>query len=70
MRHIDQGTLDDCREALRHGRTMEQLAGMLRVDAGELSSLLTTPGAQPAKSRQPADDPGYLWHADALDAVL
>lgn len=41
--YIDGDTLRECEEGLRNGRTIEQLAGMLRCDADHLAKLMGRP---------------------------
>jgi len=68
MSYIDQSTLDECREALRQGRTLEQLAGHLRVESDHLASLLgLTAKPVPVQSQAAEFD---LWRSDELNARL
>ena len=39
MRYIDQDTLDQCREALRQGGKLDDVAARLHVDPEELARL-------------------------------
>ena len=43
MIYISSDVLDQCREALRSGITLEQLAGKLRCDVAHLARLLGLP---------------------------
>lgn len=63
--YIDADTLDQCREAMRQGKSLESLAGKLRCSPEHLSRLLGLPTLRPV----PKDDCD-LWAADALEAVL
>jgi hypothetical protein len=66
--HISQGTLDDCRDELHHGRPVESIAAILGCDAGYLARLLNLkPGPSPDINDPPAD---YLWSFDRLQEVL
>ncbi len=49
MRHFSQCEIDDCVEALKAGRTIEELAGQLRIDADSLKMLI---GLNRSKSLQ------------------
>ena len=64
--YIDGDTLPQCHEALRDGRTLDDLAGRLHIDTEYLGRLLQLP-TTPAVSN---DDDGDLWRTDELDAVL
>jgi len=67
--YIDADTLDQCREALRQGSTLEKLANQLRVETATLANLLGLPQWKPI----PADDidaPFDLFEVDRLDGVL
>ena len=41
--YIDGTTLDECREALRQGKQLDELAGKLRCDVAHLARLLGLP---------------------------
>lgn len=41
--YIDASTLDQCREALRQGKQLDELAGKLRCDVAHLARLLGLP---------------------------
>ena len=41
--YIDGSTLDQCREALRQGKQLDELAGKLRCDVAHLARLLGLP---------------------------
>ena len=64
--YIDSDTLDQCREAMRAGRTLEQLARQLRVAPEPLAKLLELP----ASKTEPQTDEFDLWSADRLNEVL
>ncbi|MEJ7591119.1 MAG: hypothetical protein WKF77_06185 [Planctomycetaceae bacterium] len=66
--YIAQDVLDQCRDAMRHGSTLDTLAGYLHIDTEYLGRLLQLQTAPEASAAQQDD---YLWRAhDALDAVL
>ena len=65
MRYLDSDTLDQCHQALRDGRTLDDLAGRLHFDTELLGRLLQLPQVKLAE--QPAD---YLWAVDRLQAQL
>jgi hypothetical protein len=67
MSYIDGDTLDQCREALRQGRTLDSLAGQLRCSPEHLAKLL---GISTAPKPIPAADEFDLFACDRLDAVL
>ncbi len=67
MSYIDGDTLDQCREALRQGRTLESLASQLRCSPEHLARLL---GISTAPKPIPAADEFDLFACDRLDAVL
>lgn len=67
--YIDGSTLDEVREALRQGQTIENLAGRLRCDERHLSMLL---GIRPEKRVAIADQGQAieLWGFDrAADLI-
>lgn len=64
--YLDKDTLDQCHQALRDGRTLDELAGRLHVDTELLGRLLQLPAAPSATS----DDCGCLWAVDRLNEVL
>ena len=67
--YIAQDVLDQCREARRQGRTLEQLGGQLNCDPAHLARLLGVPDVKPAASNNAAD--GFdLWSCDRLDGQL
>ncbi len=53
MRYIDQDTLDQCREALRQGGKLDDIAAKLHIEPEELANLLE-PGQRHEK---PIDRP-------------
>ena len=63
--YLDGSTRDECREAIRQGRTLDDLAGRLHVDTEYLGRLLQLPTVNMVV--QPAD---YLWHMNDLEAQL
>ena len=68
MRYLDQDTADLCRDALRQGLSLDDLAGR-HVDTELLGRLLQLPACGPV----PAADPELsvdLWAADRLDGQL
>ena len=66
--YLDGDTIAQCHQALRDGRTLDDLAGRLHIDTEYLGRLLQLPTAQPANMiAQPAD---YLWSCDRLDGQL
>lgn len=69
MRYLDADTLNQCHEALRDGRTLDDLAGRLHIDTEYLGRLLQLPQTKPAAAGN-AETEFDLWAADRLDAVL
>ena len=66
--YLDGDTIAQCHQALRDGRTLDDLAGRLHIDTEYLGRRLQLPTAQPANMiAQPAD---YLWSCDRLDGQL
>ncbi len=53
--YIDASTLDECRDALRHGKKLEELADVLRCDPYDLSRLLGLPASQPETEQSEPD---------------
>lgn len=68
MGYIDQDTLDQCREAMRQGVTLETLAGKLQCSPEHLANLLGLP--QWKQIPQQASDEFDLFATDRLDSVL
>ena len=67
--YIDGSTLDECREALRQGKTLEALAGILCCSQSHLASLLGLPALQPVPTDD--QDQGFdLWAFDDSKEVL
>lgn len=64
--YIAQDILDQCHQALRDGRTIDDLAGRLHCDAGHLARMLGLPALKPVPTTGEAD----LWRTCELDAVL
>jgi hypothetical protein len=67
--YIDADTLDQCREALRQGSTLENLAGQLRVDTAKLAELLGLPLLKPIPQDNRRSDLD-VFAADRLEGVL
>ena len=67
--YIDGSTLNEAREALRQGRTLEALAGILRCSPEHLARLLGIPDVKPATSND-AETGFDLWAVDRLADVL
>ena len=66
--YLDADTLDLCHQALRDGRSLDDLAGRLHIaDTELLGRLLQLPAAQPADHRNAEFD---LWAVDRLQAQL
>ena len=68
MSYIDGNTLDECREALRQGITLETLAGKLGCTPEHLARLLDLKPEPSASAVEPPAD--YLWAADRAKEVL
>lgn len=68
--YIAQDVLDQCREALRQGRTLEFLAGQLRCEPEHLANMLGEPQWKAEPVTTQADDGFDLWAADRLDGQL
>ena len=64
MRYLDSDTIDQCRQALRDGRTLDDLAGKLHCDTDHLARMLGLP-VKPI----PADEPD-LWRVPELEGQL
>lgn len=67
-KYLDGSTLDECIEAMRQGRTLDDLAGLLHMDTELLGRLLQLP-----LKREPgvaADHSFDLWSTDRLDGQL
>jgi len=64
--YLPQDTIDEASEALRHGQSIESLAGKLNCSPEHLARLLGLPALRPV----PKDDDCDLWAAEALHAVL
>ncbi len=69
MRYLDQDTLDLCHQALRDGRTLDDLAGRLHFDTEYLGRILQLPTVRPAASKN-AESEFDLWAVDRLDGQL
>ena len=64
--YIAQDILDQCRQALRDGKTLEHLAGRLHCDADHLARMLGLPALRPI----PATDEADLWRTHEIDDVI
>lgn len=65
--YIDGDTLDECREAMRQGHSLESLAGKLQCSPEHLARLLGSPALRPI----PVDDSCDLWaDEEKLESVL
>ena len=67
MRYLDSDTLDECHQALRDGRTLDDLAGRLHFDTELLGRLLQLPQVKLADHCNAEFD---LWAVDRLDGQL
>jgi AraC-like DNA-binding protein len=66
--YIDGSTLDECREALRQGKKLEALAGILCCSPEHLSRLLGITQAKPIRGdKETGCD---LWAVDRAKEVL
>ncbi len=66
--YIAQDVLDQCREAIRQGKTLDYLAGHLRCEPGHLGNLLGLSQAKPVPATQSSEFD--LWRSDELQAQL
>ena len=66
--YIAQDVLDQAAEAIRQGRKLEDLAGVLKCTPEHLSRLLGLPSLKPIPIE--TDSQVDLWAADALNARL
>lgn len=64
--YIDQDTLDECREALRQGSTLDFLAGQMRMTPDTLANLLGIPQWK----QIPVEPETDLFALDRLEDVL
>ena len=64
--YIAQDNLDQCREAMRQGRSLEQLAGQLRCDPEHLARLLGLPAIKRSGPETGCD----LWRTDEVESQL
>ena len=70
MTNNDNGCINaECREAMRQGRTLDDLAGRLHVDTEYLGRLLQLPTVKPVQVQADASE-FDLWSVDRLDEVL
>ena len=60
--YIDSDTIDLCHQALRDGRTLDDLAVRLHVDTELLGRLLQLPSVKPAVT-----DEADLWRVPELE---
>ncbi len=65
-RYVPQPVVDDARDEVRAGRTIDDIANRLGIDSTILAQLLGKPMLRPVLDL-PAD---YLWRSDELDGVL
>lgn len=65
--YLDSDTIAQCHQALRDGRTLEDLAGRLHMDTELLGRLLQLPTTKPV---EPVADGFDLWSVDRLAAQL
>ena len=63
--YIDGSTLDECREALRQGKQLDELAGKLHCDPDHLARMLGLPALKPV----PTDEPD-LWRVGEAEGQL
>ena len=68
--YIDGSTLDEAREAIRQGVTLEKLAGQLRVETATLANLLGLPQWKAIPSSDTDAAEFDLFAAERLDGVL
>jgi len=69
--YLDADTISQCHQALRDGRTLDDLAGRLHFQDTELlGRLLQLPTTKPAAPNNAADTSFDLWAADRLAEVL
>ena len=66
MKYIDGATIDDCKNALRQGATLQTLGERLGIDPAELARLIGVPVIVAV----PVTDEPDLWRSDELDGVL
>ena len=59
-RYLPGDVIDECRDVIRRGGSVEKLAGRLGVEPAELQSLLGLPGAQRMRTL-PAGGDVDLW---------
>lgn len=64
--HLDSSALGECIEAKRAGRTLDDSADLLNVDAENLGRLLHLPTAKPVQVEADASE-FDLWSVDRLD---
>ncbi len=84
MKHLSQCEIDDCQEALKAGRTIEELAGQRRISAESLKMLLGLNRQKPMRPKRTgdcvtaagqvaslpdADGTGCRFHRRCLDPV-
>lgn len=66
QKYLDDSYLDECIEAMRYGRTLDDLPGQLQCDPADLSRLPEASAVQPVA----ADDGPDLWRIAELNCVL
>ena len=63
--YLDQDTIDLCHQALRDGRTLDDLAGRLHIAPPTLAGLLGVPTVKPVVT-----DELDLWRVPELEGQL
>ncbi len=66
--YIAQDILDQAAEAIRQGKKLEALAGILKCTPEHLARLLNLPSLKPVPTNQ--DQDFDLWRVDDLNARL
>ena len=69
MKYVDTDTLDLCRDALLHGRPLNDIADSLNADVEVLAQLLGRKN-RCSIATEPSGDEFDLWACDRLDDVL
>lgn len=65
--YIDGATLDEAAEAIRQGKKLEALAGILKCSSEHLARLLNLPAASSNMVAEPTTD---LWSVEKLEGQL
>jgi len=69
-KYVPGHVIDECRDLLRQGKTIEFLAGRIGgIEAEDLAALLGEPLARPVPATQAADE-FDLWAVDRLDGQM